>query len=194
MSQSPTFRIVLPADGGDKIALVRFPADQEWIERQRHRILLLKDLGRGNTRIDPQPAPEADVALYQAIRLDGSADLDQDEIEVVIAHLEEAQVLSCDRDSSGFTVVLRTPFGEKRYDLRVPSFKDLMAFRRSRASTQSLPFNTTRIKVNIAAGAHLFDQVAREQQEVPVIWKAKVADAVNSVIEGMVGGSDPADF
>jgi hypothetical protein len=47
---------------------VRFPSDEEWIERQRRRKVIVKDLGRGASETTVVHREDADAALLAKIR------------------------------------------------------------------------------------------------------------------------------
>ena len=65
----------LPGPSGGRTIRVRFPTDDEWIERQRHRELLTKSLGRGASETTILHREDADAMLLSKIRTE------QDEAE-----------------------------------------------------------------------------------------------------------------
>jgi len=59
---------------GVKPVRVRFPTDEEWIDRQKKRKVIVKQLGRGVSETTIPDSAEADAALLAKIRLRGQPD------------------------------------------------------------------------------------------------------------------------
>ncbi len=54
---------------GVKTVRTRFPTDEEWIERQRRRKVIVKQLGRGISETTIPNSEDADAALLAKIRV-----------------------------------------------------------------------------------------------------------------------------
>jgi len=63
-----TITIHLRTPEGVKPVRVRFPSDDEWIERQKKRKVIVKQLGRGVSETTIPDSAETDAALLAKIR------------------------------------------------------------------------------------------------------------------------------
>ena len=185
----PEYKLPIPSPDGDKFVHVKTPDDQEWIELQRARPMLLKDLGRNQYEQTTQESPEADLRLYNAIRLDGSADLDEFEAGVVIRHLERFEVKGVERDGNEFVVTALTAGdAEFVFRLRTPSARDLFRHRKDRATSRTLQHGVSRINLHLAPSIELFDRYSQSGTDYSAAWKAGVCAAVATAIEQLTGG------
>ena len=76
--------ISLRAPGGVKTVRVRFPSDDEWIERQRRRKVVIKQLGRGVSETIVANGEDVDAALVAKIRSDPAPEIDAFEAVKVV--------------------------------------------------------------------------------------------------------------
>lgn len=60
--------IKLQSAAGTKIVKVRFPTDEEWMERQRRRKIIIKQLGRGVSETVIPNSEDIDAALLVKLR------------------------------------------------------------------------------------------------------------------------------
>ena len=77
---------------GLKAIRLRFPTDEEWIERQKRRKVLIKQLGRGVSETIVSGGEDADAALLAKIREVEGPDVDAFEASRVIEQLSQADV------------------------------------------------------------------------------------------------------
>ena len=181
---------------GVKPIRVRFPNDDEWIERQRRRKVIVKQLGRGMSETIVPDSAESDAALLAKIRLDDGGPVDPYEASIVIDRLSQADVDEVERDGPNVRVKLRTVTGEVTHLLQIPSARDVIEYRRSFARVVDLPYNRQEITINLAPAAQLWDKLAQSTDgysgAVPIIHQAvAVKAAIDAIEAGLDDGADP---
>ena len=176
---------------GARTVKVRFPNDEEWIERQRRRKIIIKHLGRGTSETTIPNAEEVDAALFAKIRLDDGDELDAYEASRIIEQLSQAEVDDVVAEGGAFRVLLRVPGGTTVHVLRMPSAKDVIEYRRGFARILDLPFNRQELTVNLAAAGTLYQKLCQTSEgyagAVPIIHQAV---AVKAVIDALDAGLD----
>ncbi|MBE7542263.1 MAG: hypothetical protein M9913_17105 [Bryobacteraceae bacterium] len=161
---------------GVKTIGVRFPTDEEWIERQRRRKVLIKQLGRGVSETVISGGEDADAALLTKIRQGEGPDVDPFEASRVIDQLGQCDVDDVVQEGDAFRVTLRVIGGTVEHVLRMPSAKDVFDYRRAFARVLDLPYNRQELTVNLAAGGALYKKLATLSDgyagEPPIIHQA----------------------
>ena len=182
------------ADGARTVK-VRFPTDEEWIERQRRRKIIIKHLGRGTSETTIPNDEEVDAALFAKIRLDDGDELDVYEASRIIEQLSQAEVDDVVAEGAAFRVLLRVPGGTTVHVLRMPSAKDVIEYRRNFARILDLPFNRQELTVNLAAAAELYRKLCQSTEgyagTVPIIHQAVAVKAAIDALEAGFEGQDP---
>ena len=172
---------------GARTVRVRFPNDEEWIERQRRRKIIIKHLGRGTSETTIPNAEEVDAALFAKIRLDDGDELDAYEASRIIEQLSQAEVDDVVAEGGAFRVVLRVPGGTTVHLLRMPSAKDVIEYRRGFARILDLPFNRQELTVNLAAAGTLYQKLCQTREgyadAVPIIHQAVAVKAAIDALE-----------
>ena len=181
--------------GGEtpRMATVRMPSDQQWIERQRKRPIEVRQLGRGRSETKVRECREEDLRIYNEIRLDGSPDLDQYEASAILSSLARAEMVSVERREDGYLVKIQTVAGVFAPILKGPSAKDGQIY----AETRSRILNKRGVEeifINLNAGAVLFDSCSMQTYSVPIIWKAAAAAVLLDEIEAGFAGDDQEDL
>jgi hypothetical protein len=194
VEQPITIKMNTPA--GEKTVRVRWPSDDEWIDRQRRRRVIVKQLGRGMSETIVPDSAESDAALLAKIRLDEGGPLDPYEASIVIDRLSQADVDEVERDGPNVRVKLRTVAGEVTHLLQIPSARDVIEYRRSFARVVDLPYNRQEITINLSPAGQLWDKLAQSTDgysgAVPVVHKAvAVKAAIDAIEAGLDDGADP---
>ena len=111
---------------GVKTVHVRFPTDEEWIDRQKKRKVIVKQLGRGVSETTIPDSAEADAALLAKIRVpeENAPDVDAFEASRIIEQLSQADVDDVVQEGDAFRVTLRVLGGTVTHLLKMPSAKD----------------------------------------------------------------------
>src|SRR5690349_18445976 len=92
---------------GLKTVRVRFPSDEEWIERQRRRKAIIKQLGRGMSETTVANGEDVDAAMVAKIRSEETPEIDPFEAMKVIEQLAQADVDDVVPEGDSFRITLR---------------------------------------------------------------------------------------
>lgn len=187
-NQPITIHLRTPA--GVKAVRVRFPTDEEWIERQKKRKVIVKQLGRGVSETTIPDSAEADAALLAKIRApeENAPDVDAFEASRIIEQLSQADVDDVVQIGDGFRVTLRVLGGVVEHVLKMPSAKDVFEYRRGFARVLDLPYNRQELIINLAPAATLFKKLLQSSEgysgDVPVIHQAVAVKAAIDALDG----------
>ena len=174
---------------GLKTIRVRFPNDEEWIERQRKRKVIVKQLGRGVSETTIPNSEDADAALLTKIRVpeENAPEVDAFEASRVIEQLSQAEVDDVVQVGDAFRVTLRVLGGTVTHLLKMPSAKDVFEYRRGFARVLDLPYNRQELIINLAPAGALFKRLAQTAEgyagDVPVIHQAVAVKAAIDALD-----------
>lgn len=175
---------------GMKTVRVRFPTDEEWIDRQRKRKVIVKQLGRGVSETTIPDSQDVDGTLLAKIRIgeDGPV-VDPFEASRVIEQLSQAEVDDVASIGDGFRVTLRVLGGTVSHELRMPSAKDVFEYRRGFARVLDLPYNRQELVINLAPAAALFKKLIQTSEgyagDVPIIHQAVAVKAAIDALDAV---------
>ena len=180
----------LRAPEGLKTVRVRFPTDDEWIERQRRRKVLVKQLGRGTSETTVVNREDADAALLAKIRTEQDGpEVDPFEAAKLIEELATCEVDDVVPVSEGFRVTMRVLGGMTTHVMKTPSAKDTFEYRRGFVRVLDLPFGRQEMTVNIAAVAAFYKKLAVSTEgyagDPPVVPVIHQAVAVRAAIDAL---------
>lgn len=176
---------------GVKTIQVRFPTDEEWIDRQRKRKVIVKQLGRGVSETTIPDSQDIDGALLAKIRVgdDDGPVVDPFEASRVIEQFSQAEVDDVVPIGDGFRVTLRVLGGTVSHELRMPSAKDVFEYRRGFARVLDLPYNRQELVINLAPAATLFKKLIQSSEGyagvVPVIHQAVAVKAAIDALDAV---------
>jgi hypothetical protein len=183
---------------GVKPVRVRFPADDEWIDRQKKRKVIVKQLGRGVSETTIPDSAEADAALLARIRVpeENALEVDAFEASRIIEQLSQADVDDVAQVGDGFRVTMRVLGGTVSHALRMPSAKDVFEYRRGFARVLDLPYNRQELIINLAPAAALYEKLVDSTEgyagDVPIIHQAVAVKAAIDALDGAFEeSSDP---
>jgi hypothetical protein len=147
---------------------VRWPADDEWALHRRRSKLIMRQLGRGTSEMEPESGA-ADLKLYETIKLDGAPPLSQGEATAIIKAIGR-----CD--------VSRVELGADEAEVDLQILTGSVTQKSTRYIT--LPYNSQEVRTNMEAGAALWDACKGKAEgytgPVPNLHKDR---AVRGVIE-----------
>jgi len=174
--------------GGKTVEVVRFPTDVEWADRQRQLKVLVKQLGRGKSKMPNPDSSDVDLALLGKIRdPSDSAPVDGYEAIMVIEQLGKAEVDDIQRAAAGtYRVTLRVPGMVTYHVLRMPTAKEIFQHERGVMDVTWLPYSCKEIIVSMEVGGELYAKL-RESVEgyaaaVPLNHQAVVVQAIITAV------------
>ena len=190
--------IKLQSAEGTKTVTVRFPTDEEWVERQRRRKIIIKQLGRGISETVVPGSEDADAELLAKLRVGDGPEVDAFEASRILEQLAQADVDDVIPEAGAFRVLVRVPGGITAHVLRMPSAKDVIEYRRAFARILDLPFNKQELTVNPAAAGELYKKLCQGTEgytgAVPVIHQAVAVKAAIDALEAGFQEDRPANF
>jgi len=173
---------------GLKTIRVRFPSDEDWIERQRRRKVIIKQLGRGVSETIISGGEDADASLLAKIR-EGDGEVDPFEANRIVEQLSQAEVDDVVQTGDSFRVSLRVLGGTVTHLLKIPSAKDVFEYRRGFARVLDLPYNRQELTINLGAAGALYKKLITATEgyagEAPIIHQAV---AVKAAIDALDAG------
>jgi hypothetical protein len=182
--------IHLRTPDGVKHVRVRFPTDEEWIDRQKKRKVIVKQLGRGVSETTIPDSAEADAALFAKIRVpeENAPEVDAFEASRIIEQLGQADIDDVEQVGDAFRVTLRVLGGTVAHIFKMPSAKDVFEYRRGFARVLDLPYNRQELIINLAPAATLFKKLLESSEgysgEVPIIHQAVAVKAAIDALDG----------
>jgi hypothetical protein len=187
---SKPINVNLRTPEGAKAIRVRFPTDDEWIDRQKKRKVIVKQLGRGVSETTIPDSAEADAALLAKIRIadEDAAGVDAFEASRIIEQLNQADVDDVVQEGDGFRVTMRVLGGTVTHVLRMPSAKDVFEYRRGFARVLDLPYNRQELTINLTAAGALYKKLVTTTEgyggDAPVIHQAVAVKAAIDALDG----------
>ncbi len=182
--------IQLRTPAGVKTVRVRFPTDEEWIDRQKKRKVIVKQLGRGVSETTILDSAEADAALLAKIRApeENAPEVDAFEASRIIEQLSQADVDDIVQVGDAFRVTMRVLGGTVTHLLKMPSAKDVFEYRRGFARVLDSPYSRQELIINLAPAATLFKKLLKSSEgyagEVPIIYQAVAVKAAIDALDG----------
>jgi hypothetical protein len=190
----------LRTQDGVKTIRVRFPSDEEWIERQRRRKVIVKDLGRGQSETTVINREDADAALLAKIRTEQDGpEVDPFEAAKLIEELATCEIDDVVPVGEGFRITTRVLGTTTTHLLKIPTAKDQFEYRRGFARAITLPFGRQELTVNIAPVGAMYKRlvVATEgyaSANVPIVHQAVAVRAAMDALDMAFAEDRDANF
>jgi hypothetical protein len=182
---------------GVRAVKVRFPKDEEWVERQRRRKVIIKQLGRGISETTIPNAEDVDAALLTKIQV-GGPEVDAFEASRIVEQLSLAEVDDVVSAGGAFRVVMRVLSATTTHLIKMPSAKDVIEYRRGFARVLDLPFNRQELTINLAAAGTLYQKLCQGTEgyagTVPIIHQAVAVKAAIDALEAGLQEDRNANF
>ncbi len=183
---------------GPKLAKLRFPTDEQWADRSRRKKVTQRNLGRGQTQIEPTDYSHVDADLFAAVRQEGSADLDDYEAQMMLERISYAEVIDLEHQGNQYRITLATAAGDTTHVVRVPSAKEIMEYRRTFARVVDKPYGRQEIVINLPAAGACYNALSVSTEgyksTVPLPHKSAVVRAAIDAVESATGDSGPVNF
>ena len=179
--------INLRTPDGVKTVRVRFPTDDEWAERQRHRKVIVKQLGRGISETIVPNGEDVDAALLAKIRAEDKPEIDPFEAMKIVEQLSQADVDDVESAGDSFRVTLRVLGATTTHVLQMPSAKDVFDYRRGFARVLDLPYGRQELTIKLAPAGALYKRLAQAAEgyagEIPIIHQAVAVKAAIDALD-----------
>ncbi len=143
-----------------KSAILRLPTNEEMVARLQQQKSIRRSLGRRKSKTEFVPNREADLRLFDKIRLDQGAEFDEFEASNAIAKLMFCEVTDCERVGEQYKVTLQTPFGPTAHTLKIPTVREISVYRRTVMASIDLPHGQEELRYQIYPAIELYDAVA----------------------------------
>jgi hypothetical protein len=145
----------------EKFAVLRLPSNDEMMEYLAKQRSLYRDLGNRKGEGESVPNPQADLALFERIRIDRVTDESQkfDAAEaakalfLITMHKIEPYV----REGDGYRITLKTIFGDTVHVIKIPFEKDMSLYTSSVYKSRDLPHNVEERRFPPEAPVRLYD-------------------------------------
>jgi hypothetical protein len=165
---------------------VRYPSDNQWIERGRLTRVVSKKAGRGETQNEVFPNSEADLKLYHELKIEDAPDLTPEEATRLFDALGFCEVRDTQLGSHDATVIMGAMGGiEVVHTIPIPTAEQTLKFRKQvQRGGRELPNGKSEFRVMIEPGAALWDACRGTSKDyagaIPAIHKNL---AMRTVIE-----------
>ena len=190
--------INLRTPDGVKTVRVRFPTDDEWAERQRHRKVIVKQLGRGISETIVPNGEDVDAALVAKIRAEEKPEIDPFEAMKIVEQLSQADVDDVVPAGDSFRVTLRVLGATTTHVIQMPSAKDVFDYRRGFARVLDLPHGRQELTINLTPASALYKKLVKATEgyagDAPVIHQAVAVKAAIDALDTMFQEDRDANF
>lgn len=187
------FEFAIRLESGPSRVVVRFPTDEEWSRHAATCKTFFKNLGRGKSQTEIDNG-KADQALYSAVRLESSPDLDPVEAGRIVELLGAFDIRDCRSEGDAFVVEAAIHSQLVEIRLKAPTTKAVLEYRKRALQLISLPHGRTQMITRLTESGMLFDScfVSLHGYEAPVslLHKDRVLRAVIEFIETEVDGDE----
>ena len=172
--------------GSRKTCTVRFPTDQEWCERSRRQRSIRRFLGRGKSEAENLDSSQADLDLFDRIRVDDGADtFDGPEAALVLAKLERTSVEACEREGDNFRLALKVPGALTEHLVRIPTRKEMDVHEAASVKVTGQR-RAQEIRGFLEPSGALYDSILKENSgyegPVPIVHKVSIVSEVLSAV------------
>lgn len=172
---------------GQRMVEVRWPTDEEWVERSKGWAINISRLGRGvsQTQVD---STQADWKLYHKIREPESPDLTVDEAGLIVEALTRCEINNVALELDQATVEMTVTGSAKvTHTLRIPTTEEVTRFKRAAVRVIDLPHGKQQLRTNLLAGVELWAKCAQGNDGysngIPLIHKDAAVRAVIDACE-----------
>jgi hypothetical protein len=125
-----------------KVAALRLPSAEEISAYTSSIRQIIRRIGRRQSEDQDVPNIEAERKLFEAIRLDPRGDeFDEAEMRHAIDLVLRHNVVSCHDDGDLYVIKLATLWGITAHTCRVPTTRELQAYREGVIKSRELPHN-----------------------------------------------------
>jgi len=175
--------------------VVRWPTEEEWIERGRGRRTNQRQLGQGATEIDVVEG-DSDLKLYNAIRLNGSANLTAGEATMFMETIAECRGAGAELGPAEAVITLRVMGGQEvKHTITIPSAEAIFKTKKLASKVVNLPHNLYASKTFMGPWLKLYEECNGHSSDytgpIPAIHKETAMRELAEAMEReMTAGPD----
>lgn len=184
----------IPRPSGSIEVHLRWPTDEEWIQRQKSRRIIQKNLRMGATETDVLGGDDADAALFEKVRIESDG-VSPAEASLVLNQMSSSDVIDCQYLGTEFKVkLLLAGSREIEIGLTMPTADQVQKYRRSLARVIDLPYGKQEIRMNATAASDLFNTLVTSKADsaLPVVFKSPAISAIIAELDRMMEGNSSA--
>jgi hypothetical protein len=189
--------LTLQGPDGDKNVVVRYPSDEQFIDRTKKTKLVTRSLGRGKSKTEAEPNYKADLELLNAIKVSGD-ELDEYEASDVINRLTRCSVEDSRREGNRYIVVMKVPGGTVTHTTKIPSAKQAHNYGRAVADVLEGRHGLSELRLNPYASRDLYDAIMVSSEgyvgPVPQPHKEVVISEVMALLKSVEASDDVEGF
>jgi hypothetical protein len=200
--KKPTFSIEKPIKtklirpDGDVVITLRFPSDDEWIERSRRRKIRSRNLGNGKTQNIPQAPDLQDMTLVNSLVIGEGKVEDEHEAKRVLDRVSTATVDSdIVREGSNLRIPLRIFGVQTMHIVRVPTERERGEFLQNSGIPTISQGSIDTYGFNLGGAADLYAKLKKDvigyDGAVSVVHALAVVSAAFEFIDQEIEGDDP---
>lgn len=185
---------VLPVrmqDGQIVPIALRYLSDEEAETRRRAVRHVTTNLGRGTLEGRAVPALDVDKRIYEAAKLNGAPEIDEDTAMLLLNRLSECQVRDVKWEGPLAIVSLKVLGGSVTHRLRLPSPKQRRLMQDAATQTRTLPHNRFEQRHSLIPPGKLWDDCGGESADylngIPLLHKDVALRAVVEELENEMG-------
>jgi hypothetical protein len=123
-----------------KSAIIRLP---NAVESTKYFVKYMERFASNQKKNAPDLDRTIELDLFYAIRLDKGEPFDEYEAEFIVSRITGSIVTSSEKSADGFTINIKTPFGEVSHTLRQPTFKQMAEFRKASSNPTGFSLHPT---------------------------------------------------
>jgi hypothetical protein len=143
-----------------KVAALRLPSAEEIAAYTGSIKQLIRRIGRRQSEEQDVPNLEAERKLFEAIRIDKSGEaFDEAEMRHAIDIVLRHNVTACDRDGDQYVVKVNTLWGVTAHTCRIPTTRELQAYREGVIKSRDLPHNVEERRFPPDAPVRFYDAI-----------------------------------
>jgi len=143
-----------------KAAALRLPTSEEIAAYTSSIRQVIRRIGRRQSEDQDVPNHEAERKLFDAIRLDKTGDeFDNAEVRYAINLILRHDVTDCQRDGEQFIVKISTVFGSTVHTCRMPTTREIQAYRENVIRSRELPHNVEERRFPPDVPVRLYDDI-----------------------------------
>lgn len=187
--KSKTFKINVPSGGDVKTCRLRFPTDEEWMERSRSLQTVRRTIGRGKHVMEAPNGEAVDARLFATIRIDENGQpFDDAEASVAVRMLDSAEVIDSAAVPEGYRITLSAFGMEFTHTMKAPLQCDVMEYGRSVVRVVDARRHQE-IRISLAPARELYAKLVKSAtgyttpDDVPVTHKDAVVTELLSLME-----------